>query len=159
MLDTEKGVLDEIDEIRSNHVKGLYFKVLLAKGKLSSEELKHVALKIAASISSNSERGSLYRQFNNQFLVNDEVAVAYFKGISKLSSNSERGSILRRAAKQHELTDKQKTYLLYVASKMSSNSERGSVLRSIDHYNFDYPEMTEAYFGVIASVSLRAPLS
>ena len=148
-----KGVLYEIDEIRSNHVKGIYFKVLLAKGELSDEELINIALEIANSISSNSERGSIYRQFGDRFLVNDNVASAYFKGISKLSSNSERGSILRRAVKRHELSDQQIVQLLYVASKMSSNSEKGSVLRSIDYLNFDNPGMTESYFGTISTIS------
>lgn len=147
------GVLNEIDEIRSNHVKGIYFKVLLAKGELSDEELINIALEIANSISSNSERGSIYRQYSDRFLVNDNVASAYFKGISKLSSNSERGSTLRRAINKHELSDQQITKLLYVASKISSNSEKGSVLRSIDYYNFDNPEMIEVYFGTVASIS------
>jgi len=146
-------VLEEIDQIRSNHVKGTYFQVLLTIGELSNEELSKVAIEIANSISSNSERGNIYRKFSDRFLNDDRVAAAYFKGVSRLSSNSEIGSVLRNAIRNHDLTDPQYVSALYTATRMTSNSERGSVLRSIEHLNFDHPNMTDAYFGVIKSMS------
>ncbi len=147
------GVMEEIDEIRSNHVKGIYFQVLLTMDDLSNENLSRIAIEIANSISSNSERGNIYRKFSDRFLNDDRVAAAYFKGVSRLSSNSEIGHVLRNAIQNHDLTDQQYVAALYTATRMTSNSEKGSVLRSIQRLNFDHANMTEAYFGVIGSMS------
>ena len=125
--------VEEIHAISSNSIRGIYFEALLDHFDLDEEELVTVTAVISKEISSNTERGRLYRKYSNLFMVNNTVAVAYFNGISKLSSNTERGSVLRKISKEIDFNYPKVTEAYFACiDKMSINTERGSVLRNAE---------------------------
>lgn len=123
------GFFDEIMQISSNSVKDLYFSALLSNQKLPEEELAVVAQKIGTSISSNSERGSLFREFSELFTSDNEVSIAYLNAVSRMSSNSEGGSVLRNAHGHLGFNDPLVVTAYFDAvNSISSDTERSRVL-------------------------------
>ena len=124
------GVLEEISAISSNLIMATYFEALLDNFSLSTDEMLAVSSSIAGEISSNAERGRLFRDYSDVFLKNNTTTVGYFNSISRLSSNTERGSILTHISNKIDFNDPQVTEAYFACiDKMSSNTERGRVLR------------------------------
>ncbi len=127
------GVLEEIHFISSNTVMAKYFEALLNNFSLKSDELLTVTSSIANEMSSNTERGRLFRRHSDLFLRDNTTAVGYFNSISKLSSNTERGSILTNISAKIDFNDPKVTEAYFACiDKMSSNTERGKVLRNTE---------------------------
>ena len=124
------GVIEEISLIPSNSVMALYFESLLDNFKLSEDELLATSYAIASEMSSNTERGKLYREYSELFLSNNTTAIGYFNSLGNLSSNTERGSILTSISRKIDFDNPQVTEAYFGSiDKMSSNTERGRVLR------------------------------
>jgi len=127
------GFLEEVHEISSNSITGLYFEALLTNVKLNDDELVSVCTSISREISSNTERGRLFRKYSDEFMVNNTLAITYFESISILSSNTERGSVLKSINTQIDFNDPKVTEAFFACiDKMSSNTERGGVLRHVE---------------------------
>jgi hypothetical protein len=152
--DGVNGVLNEIDRIDGNAGKSNYFDALMKK-KLKDQEYVSVAYSISKTMSSNAERGVLYRKHTDTFLKNDMVAASYFQGIRRLSSDAERGSILRHVLK-NELTAGQMKEVLRAIEATISNAEKGSILRKINISDIENMGLSNDYFDVINSMSSNA---
>jgi len=127
------GFLDEVDQISSNSVSGLYFDALLDNFDLNESEAIAICSSIASHISSNSERGRIYRKYSKVFLRTNNLAAAYFESVSKLSSNTERGSVLRSISDEIDFNDSKVTEAYFsCVDNMESNTEKGSVLRNVE---------------------------
>lgn len=127
------GFIEEIHVIPSNSVMAKYFEALLENISLNDYELVSACSTIASEISSNTERGRLFRKYSNLFMKNNTTAVVYFQSISKLSSNTERGSILKNISTKIDFEDPKVTEAYFACvDKMTSNTERGSVLRNLE---------------------------
>jgi hypothetical protein len=144
------GFLDEVGEISSNSISGLYFEALLDNQKLAENELISLCGAIPVELSSNSESGRLFRKYSDLFTGTNTLAVVFFESVSKLSSNAERGSVLRSIKKPLDFNDQRLTEAYFAGiDKLSSNAEAGSVLR--------YTEKTQnlnnnAYIRLLLSV-------
>ncbi len=148
------GFLDEIREIVSNSVKSLYFSVLLSGQDLTNQELETVAGSIAASISSNSQCGRLFRDYSGLFLRDNDVAVSYFNAFSRLSSNSERGRIYRSIGTKLDFSNQMLLNAYFQGiDRMSSNTEAGSVLRHTLRNQDLTPPVLEHLFISVAKLS------
>jgi hypothetical protein len=124
------GFLDEMLNISSNSVKSLYYSALLSEHSLPNKELQALAESITRTISSNTERGRLYRKYSDIFLEDSDVAVSYFSAVSRLSSNSERGRIYRNVDNKLDFSDRTLVDAYFQGiDKMISDAETGSVLR------------------------------
>ncbi|MGI9542901.1 MAG: hypothetical protein ACR2MX_06545 [Cyclobacteriaceae bacterium] len=149
-----KGVLDEIDEITSNSVKGTYFRHLLNKPGLTDSNLIQIVDEIGSDISSNTTRGELLRKYEGLYFKKDETATALLRNLAKLSSSTTRGSVLRSIMDRHDqLSDKTIIAILGVTGKISSNTEVGSVLRRVNKNYKLNGQTADAYFEVIDHLS------
>lgn len=127
--------LEEIRQIPGNSIKRIYYEKLLEEQSLPSRELQAVAESITRNMSSNSERGLLFRRYADLFLSDNEVAVSYFSAVSRLSSNSERGRVYRNVDEELDFDDPVLTDAYFQGiDRLSSNSERGSILRHTLHH-------------------------
>jgi hypothetical protein len=145
------GFIDEIKEIRSNSVKRRYFSALLSGHNLPNQELKAIAESITRTMSSDSERSRLFREYADLFLKDNEVAVSYFSAFSRLSSNSERGRIYRNIDEALDFSDPMLVDAYFQGiDRISSNSEKGNVLR----HTLGTKEMTDrAYVSIFNTVA------
>jgi hypothetical protein len=105
-------------------------------------------------ISSNAERGRVYRNINQPLDFSDPfLTSAYFTGIDKMSSSSESGSTLRHTIENQSLPKGAQIALLESVARMSSNSEAGRVLRSLGEIDLKDPEIIESYFRAVDHLS------
>ena len=124
------GFLDEISKIPGNTVMALYFSALLDQQTLNDGELEKLIYAIAGKMSSDTERGRLFREYQDSFLRNAGVATDYFSAISRLSSSSEKGRIYREIDQPLDFTDRQMTDAYFAGiDRISSSTEAGSALR------------------------------
>ncbi|NOX47658.1 MAG: hypothetical protein GXO89_11845 [Chlorobi bacterium] len=143
------GVLEEINIISSNSVMAMYFDALLKNTNLNTDELLSVCSGISKEMSSNTQRGKLYRDYSDLFLANNTTAANYFNNISKLSSNTERGSILTHISKKIDFNDPSVTEAYFACiDKISSNTESGRILR---HTERNQELSTQAYTRLLVS--------
>lgn len=127
------GFLEEVHQIASNSISALYFENLLENYKLNENELVSVCRAISDEISSNSERGRLYRRYSGRFMASNTLAVQFFESVSGLSSNTERGSVLRSIEKPIDFNDNKVTEAYFDGvDKLTSNTEAGSVIRNLE---------------------------
>lgn len=127
------GVMDEIHEISSNTVMAVYFETLLENMSLSDDEIVTICAAISSEMSSNTERGRLYRKHADIFMRNNTTAIVFFTSLSKLSSNTERGAVLTSINSKIDFDDPKVTEAYFASvDRMSSNTERGRVLRYVE---------------------------
>lgn len=141
-----EGFINEIKKIESNSVKRIYFENLWGNQNLNKNQNIRAVEALASYISSNSNRGIIFRKIDEKFMKDEEMSDAYFRSLAKLSSNSERGYTLRHTIKNNNLSTPQLEQFFNATGKLSSNSERGSTLRKVDQVNFDKLSTVEAYF-------------
>lgn len=124
------GVIEEIHEISSNTVMAVYFESLLKNISLNDDEIVTVCSAISHEITSNTERGRLYRKYADIFMRNNTTAIVFFESLSSLSSNTERGSVLTSINSKIDFNDPKVTEAYFAGvDRMTSNTERGNVLR------------------------------
>jgi len=144
------GVIDEIHEISSNSVMSLYFEAIISTVDLNDDEIISVCSAIAYEMTSNTERGRLFRKYNKLFLRNNTTTVVFFNSLSKLSSNTERGSIFTSINSKIDFDDIKVTEAYFASlDRMTSNTERGRVLR---HVNRSQELSNDAYARLLMSV-------
>lgn len=148
------AVLDEISNIPGNSVKGMYFSALLENQELGSRQLSEVAFAIAGKMTSNTDRGRLFRKYKGKFLGEAKVAADYFSAVSKLSSNTERGRIYRDIDVDLDFNNTEFTEAYFTGvNRMSSNTEAASVLRhTIKHQTLPV-QAQAALLGSVAKLS------
>ncbi|UZR92361.1 hypothetical protein [Chondrinema litorale] len=146
-------VLNEISEIESSSVQGLYFENLLELKNLKKGEPGLIAKKIGYVISSSSEKGRIFRKYASKFLQDESSADAYFEGVSRITSSSEKGSVLRSVLKNNKLSVAALTKLLETAEEISSSSETGSVLRTVNEVFVNNEAFIEAYFNTVDHIT------
>lgn len=152
-----RAVLNEIDEIPSNRVMGLYYQALFDKKGLSKEELKTTVSHVGEAMSSNSEMGRLLRHNSGLFMSDEGLSIAFFGAVDQMSSNSEMGATLRHAMKG-SLSPQAQIALLRTVHGMSSNSEMGATLRHFSEVQGLQGEAFEAYFTTIDGMSSNSEI-
>lgn len=126
-----------------------YAELFLDENKVAAAYFKSVS-----RISSNSERGRIYRNINRPLDFSDQVLVdAYFTGIDKISSSSEAGSTLRHTIDYQSLPKNAQIAMFESVARISSNSEAGRILRSVRELDLEDPEIIEAYFRAVDHLS------
>ncbi len=127
------GVMDEIHEISSNTVMALYFETSLENISLNDDEVVTICAAIAQEMSSNTERGRLYRKHADLFMRNNTTSTVFFSSLSKLSSNTERGAVLTNIVSKIDFDDPKVTEAYFASvDRMTSNTEIGRVLRNVE---------------------------
>ena len=126
------GVISEIKEISRSSVMKRYFEATLDNITLNTHETELVCEKITILIASNTDRATLYRKYQDNFMQNNTLTCTYFNCVSKLSSNTERGSILRSIKKDIDFTDNDVIEAYFNSlNKLSSSTEAGSTIRHL----------------------------
>lgn len=148
-----EAVLDEIEELTSNSVRGRYFGLLLTKNGLNARDLSRIAREVSDEVSSSSQQGDIFRKYSHKFLASEESAEHFFNSIGKISSSSEQGYTLRQILRKDKLTAGMKAELLDATDNISSSSERGTVLREFNEQFDPTPEVVDAYFDALDGIS------
>jgi beta-lactamase regulating signal transducer with metallopeptidase domain len=146
------GVLDALREISSDGVKRAWFEALLAGGRLSSDDLRQMAL-AAQSISSDGDKSSVLRAVAERAGNDPSVGMAVVTAANTISSDGDRRSVLTRVSTAPAATGAVLGYAVRAAASISSDGDKASVLRTINARAADLPAVRAAIVDVSNSIS------
>ena len=121
-------VLEEIEEIDSDHVKNTYFRMLLRKKGLSSNDLVNILDEIEDTIDSDHYQAQLLEEHNHVFLQNEVVAEAYFDVVSDIGSSHYASSVLKEALRDRDASAKSFKYIIKASSEIDSDYHQAELL-------------------------------
>jgi ribosome-binding factor A len=125
------GVLEAIEDMESDYVKGIYFKYLLAQNGLKDNDLKTIITRLGEEVSSDYEKSKLLQQVSSTYLQNSGTATAYITAISDMSSDYEKAKVLSHILNQGKLTDANFSKVLDAINDISSDYEKAKILSQL----------------------------
>lgn len=123
-----QGVLQEIDQIKSDFAKRRYFEALLKQGNLDEKALQSTLAQAARQISSDYEQAQLLLGVAPVLAGKEGATTAFFQAVNTISSDYEHRRVLSALIKTRNLGEEALTQLLDSASGMSSDYEKASFL-------------------------------
>jgi len=124
------GVLQEIEEIRSDHVKHIYLQVLLDEQELNDQELAKVAAFVPRELDSDHYITEVFKDHAELFLTNDETTNAFLNAIGRMDSDHYITVILTRALRE-DLDDEALIKVIDAADVMDSDHYKTNVLKEV----------------------------
>ena len=126
------AVLDEIDQISSDYVRGLYYRKLFTSAKLSSSEVRRAAKTAGATMESDYELGRVLASLAEQYSLADaEVRTAFIEAAGTLESDYERAQLLLVVITKGSVTPEAGRTIVRLAGGMSSDYEKARVLMAL----------------------------
>ncbi|HVF91236.1 MAG TPA: hypothetical protein VNH22_14310 [Blastocatellia bacterium] len=122
------GVLEEISLLRSDYVKGLYFKGLFKATTLDSASVQRVLREVTREMSSDYEKAQVLMAIAGTYLNDDATRTAYLDAVGTVKSDYERGRVLSALLKNPDLNNKILTHTLKTAAAISSDYEKAQLL-------------------------------
>ncbi len=124
------GVLREVELLKSDYVKGIYFEVLLDGKLLSAPEVVVCLDKIGLFIDSDFEKGKLLKAFSADQLSDLATTNAYFNAVKRVGSDFEKANIIKTVNKK-QLTGDQFMQALDATKSIGSDFEKSNVLKAV----------------------------
>jgi uncharacterized protein YeeX (DUF496 family) len=146
------GVLAEIDQIRSDFAKRIYFEALVKVGNLNSAALQDVLRKSAAQISSDYEQAQLLIGIAPTLVGNQPAMGAFFEAVATIKSDYEHSRVLRTVLKKNP---QNRELLLQVATStksIKSDYEKALALKEVAAMYLDDAALRGLFFQMIESI-------
>lgn len=124
------ALLNEVELLKSDYVKSIYFETLLYGNLLSQEEVITSLNKINSLIHSDFEKAKLLKQFSANKLADASCSQAYFNAVKGIGSDFEKANVIKELNK-NELTNQQFMDALETAKSIGSDFEKANVLKEI----------------------------
>ena len=121
-------VLEEINEIDSDHVKTTYFNLLLKKKGLSSTDLINILEEIEDEVRSDHYQAQLLEDNSSLFLQNENVTRAYFDVVSDIGSSHYASSVLKEALRETNFSDASFVYIIKASKDIDSDYHQAELL-------------------------------
>ncbi|MBS1915257.1 MAG: hypothetical protein JST87_03210 [Bacteroidetes bacterium] len=147
-----EAVLNEVQNMKADYVKGLYLEYLLATDSLSQYEIKEIAKKIGSQIGSDYDKGRLLVKFPYNYLVDSLTTHAWFEAVKTIGSDYEKANALTYIARQ-PITPEQFNQTVDVANTIGSDYDKANILkelifkRNFTEDNFDKTLDAVSYIG------------
>jgi uncharacterized protein YeeX (DUF496 family) len=148
-----QGVLAEIDEIKGDYAKRVYFEVLIKFGNLDASALQSVLQKSAQQVTSDYEQAELLIGIAPTLTGKETAMNAFFTAVATIKSDYEHSRVLKTVLKKNPQS---KDLLLQVATSaraISSDYEKANVLKEIAALYLDDAALRVVYFQLIDSIS------
>jgi beta-lactamase regulating signal transducer with metallopeptidase domain len=148
------AVLDEIDRMGSDYVRGLYYQKLFRNAKLSASEVRRAASTAGTTMESDYELGRVLAALAEQYSLADaQVRTAFIEAAGTLQSDYERAQLLLAVIGKGSVTPEAGHTIVKLAGGMSSDYEKSRVLLALGGSRLVDP-MTAApdYLDVVAGM-------
>jgi hypothetical protein len=122
------GVIDEMNYVKGDYVRRIYFEALLQAPGIGNQDLKAALSNAASTIKGDYERAQLLLQVAKVFLVRNELAPDYFEAVNKIKSSYEQARVLSGALTRDELSKETLAAIAQSAAKIESDYEKASLL-------------------------------
>ncbi len=125
------GVLEEIGEIRSDHIKTKYAKVLLDIGGHTDAELEAIVNRITREVDSDHYLSQILIEGSDEFMQSQSTAKAYFQGVRYLNSDHYATNVLKEAIRKRDLEDELIVEVLNAAADINSDHYITTILNEV----------------------------
>jgi len=147
-----QGVLDEIDQIKGDYAKRVYFEALVKFGNLNTAALQSVLQKSAAQITSDYEQAQLLIGIAPILAGKDAAMGAFFVAVATIKSDYEHSRVLTTVLQKNPQS---RELLLQVAMStraISSDYEKANVLKQVASMYLDDVALRGVFFQTIDSI-------
>lgn len=147
------GVLQEIDQIKSDYAKRRYFEALLKHGKLDEKALQSTLAHAARQISSDYEQAQLLLGVAPVLTGRDAATPAFFQAVGSIESDYERGRVLKTLLKRVEPSKELLTQVAASTKGITSDYEKAGVLKAVAAVYLDDPALRGVFFQTVGTIS------
>jgi beta-lactamase regulating signal transducer with metallopeptidase domain len=149
-----EAVLNEVRNVQSDYVAGIYLRTMLEKVRLSPEMLRRTLQEAAPEIESDYELGRVLSDIANRYELADEPTRADFlKASSTLQSDYERARVLIQLLSRANLSAPNVAMTLNSAQRISSDYEKARVLAALASQKSFVEPMHAAYLQAASTIS------
>ena len=124
------GVLGEVDNIRNDHIKHVYLKIMLDEYELNDQELVKLAQYVPSELDSDHYISEVFKDHRDKFLKNDATTNAFLGALRRMDSDHYVTQILTRALRE-DLNDDALIKVIEAADVMDSDHYKTNVLKEV----------------------------
>jgi hypothetical protein len=124
------AVLNAVDNLKMDYIKGMYLEYMLASDSLSQDQLKAIAKKINLGINNDYDKGRLLQKFPAEYLKDSLTARAWFEAVKSINSDYEKASALVYMARQ-PITREQLNQVVDVSNTIASDYDKANILKEL----------------------------
>jgi len=147
-----QGVLSEIDQIKGDYAKRVYFEALIKFGELNAAALQTILQKAATQITSDYEQAQLLIGIAPTLTGKETAMSSFFVAVATIKSDYEHSRVLTTVLKKNPQS---KDLLLQVANStrtISSDYEKANVLKQVAAMYLDDVALRGVFFQTIDSI-------
>ena len=147
------AVLDEISNLQSDYVRGIYFRKLLEQPNLPSPVVQRVIQQAGEQVHSDYELARVLMTVSKQYELPDEASrTAFLNATGKLKSDYEHSRVLIELLHRPNISKSNVSMALNSAASIKSDYEKSRILLSLlDQKAFDQSEL-DFYLKMVASI-------
>ncbi|HYP26098.1 MAG TPA: hypothetical protein VE262_05205 [Blastocatellia bacterium] len=146
------GVLEEISLLKSDHVKGVYFRELLKSTALDPASVRRSLREVASQMSSDYEKAQVLMVLAESYLNDDSTRTAYLNAVGTIGSDYERGRVLSALLKKSDLNDDILTHAIRTAASISSDYEKAKLLINVAGGKMRNPAVRRVYLETAGTI-------
>ena len=147
-----RAVLDETNQMDSDHARRVYYNALLASVRLDDADVERMLRQAGESMTSDFERAELLRAVAAQGRMSDRVTRAVLGVAQRMSSDFEKRRALS-AGLESVSTPESRMALFSVASTMSSSFELAELLIAAQRRSLVDSVSSDAYFRAVGRLT------
>ncbi len=147
-----QGVLQEIDQIKSDYAKRHYFEALLKHGKLDEKALQSTLAQAARQINSDYEQAQLLIGVAPVLAGRNSATPAFFQGVNTIASDYERARVLKTLLKRVEPNKELLTQVATSTKSITSDYEKAGVLKAVAAVYLDDATLRGIFFQTVNSI-------
>ncbi|HEX4469994.1 MAG TPA: M56 family metallopeptidase [Gemmatimonadaceae bacterium] len=148
------AVFDEIDNLRSDYVRGLYFQRLIERAHLSPLEVRTTLELAGRDVRSDYELARILVAVSDKYgLPDEDTRAAFLKAVNGLSSDYERNRALFALLSRSDLSPREASAVLQSASVLKSDYELARTLVAMTEKKLISPSLHPLYLEDVAKIS------
>jgi len=147
------ALLREIDHLKNDNTKEIYFERILSTDSISDHELTMMIKKISTQLGSDYEKEKLLNRFTDKNLRYPETAEAYLDAIESLGSDYSKENLLTQLINRHTISEINFDRFMRVVDHLGSDNAKENLIRllvekqAISADGYDKLFDTIAHFG------------
>jgi hypothetical protein len=151
--DGPRGLLQEIDELRSDRVRSRYYRAILLSDRIDDVTRVGIIQEAGADIHSDREMARLLSDLSSYVATSAAVRSAVLETTSTLQSDREKVRVYTQIIGDNTLTSQQKATVITSARTVHSDRERNRLLQSVSSTTLDSPELHASYIEAAGTMS------
>jgi beta-lactamase regulating signal transducer with metallopeptidase domain len=147
------AVLDEISNLQSDYVRGLYFRKLLEQPNLPSPVVQRIIKQASEQMHSDYEMARVLMTVSKQYDLPDEASrTAFLTAAGKLKSDYEHSRVLIELLRRPNISRENVAMALNSAGSIKSDYEKSRILLSLmDQKSFEQSQL-DFYLKLVSSI-------